>query len=91
MKFSGHGAQSQRRRREQARVDHLLQEVDASHKCGRIRAYLRAVVWTAEEETRSIDPEGELGHWLAWANSVADGFDSLRPTEDGDAGKVAPV
>lgn len=67
----------QQRQREKARVDGLVRDSESWHKSQSIREYIRAVRLTAEERYGLIDPDGELGCWLAWAENVAASFDPL--------------
>lgn len=69
--------QQRQREREKARVDGLVRDAESWHKSQSIREYIRAVRLTAEEQYGLIDPDGEIGCWLAWAEHVAAGFDPL--------------
>ena len=46
----------------------------------RIRAYLAAFRAQMEKWSGPVDPETEVGKWLAWANRYADSIDPLNPS-----------
>ena len=73
----------QQRQREKARAEGLVRDAESWHKSQSIREYLRAVQQTAEEQHGLIDPDSELGRWLAWAEDVATSLDPLADNHRG--------
>lgn len=62
------------------RTESLLEDVEAWHQSARIRAYLAAFRTQMEKWSGPVDPEAEVGKWLAWANRYADSIDPLNPS-----------
>lgn len=69
------------RKREDDAVRELLQQVDGWHRSRRIREYLAAFRQQAIHLYGPIQAGGELDRRLAWADSVAERLDPLRPRE----------
>ena len=60
---------------EQARRSQLERDAEAWHRAELVRRYVAAVETEAPSGQGAIDPESELGRWLAWARQHADRID----------------
>jgi predicted Holliday junction resolvase-like endonuclease len=69
--------QEERRRKEAAQLQALLQETDNWSKSNLIREYTRAVREDAIRRHGKIDLGSELDRWIEWANQQADRLDPL--------------
>jgi hypothetical protein len=66
-----------RRSEERQRLEELEQQARQWRRAEKIRAYVLAAESTAIREHETIDPDSELGQWLAWARQQANIIDPL--------------
>ncbi len=69
--------EEQVRRLEEVRQADLDEQITAWRKSRQIRAYMEAVSRMATERHGPINPESDLGRWLAWASRHVDSLDPL--------------
>jgi hypothetical protein len=62
------------------RTESLTKDVEAWDQSQKIRSFLAAFRTAMEEWSGPIDPKGEVGKWLEWANRYADSLDPLNPS-----------
>lgn len=67
----------ERQRKEMERLKALEEEAREWKRAEEIRTYVAAVEARTKREGGDIDPDSELGQWLAWARHKADWIDPL--------------
>lgn len=69
--------EEQRRKEEQTRIDSLFADAAQWDRCGQVRKYLSAIKELAIERYGFINPDGNVGRWLRWAEDAVERNDPL--------------